>query len=199
MELTNQQLATLDELKKQAETYEQLRTELPENIANTWYKFIGQMREYFYMDEQWNGKEIVFLPSVKATLKPDKITISITGQQWEISTPDKVDEIIRTLTTKQLPERVMPTDNMRISAGNGRCDLCFFNRENCEKNGKLLDLATGFALAFGHIITAAVCESNGDNCAIIDIGQATPGMTAEQVTHILFPYWWAKSKFHKEA
>jgi len=198
MELTSQQLAKANELIKQAGIYEQLGTSLPENIATTWYKFVGQMREYFYMDEQWDGKEIVFLPYVKATLEPDKISISATGQQWEISTTEEVDNIIQTLVTMQLPERVMPTDNMKISAGNGRCDLCFYNRENCEKHNKTEDLAMGFALAFGVLVPAALCESDCDNCEF-DIGQATPGLTAEQVTHILFPYWWVNSKFHKEA
>ena len=193
----NKQLATLDKLTKQADAFVELRESLPENISAAWCKFVGQMREYFYMDEQWDGKEIVFIPYVKATLEQDKISISATEQQWEISTPEEVDNIIQTLVTMQLPERVMPTDNMKISAGNGRCDLCFYNRENSEKRGGVLDLATGMALAYGVICTTAPCESNNENCAIIDIGAATPGLTAEQVTHILFPYWWVNSKFHK--
>jgi len=201
MELSKEQLATLDKLTKQADAFVELRESMPENISAAWCKFVGQMRENFYMDEQWDGKEIVFLPSVKAKLEADKISISAMAdnpQHWEISTPEEVDSIIQMLVAKKLPERIMPTDNMQISPGNGRCDLCLYNRENNEKRGSTLDLATGMALTYGVICTTAPCEGNNDNCAIIDIGAGTPGLTAEQVTHILFPYWWTKSKFHKE-
>ena len=218
MQLTNEQFAKANALKEQADAYERLRDGLPENILAAWCRFVGQMREYFYMDEEWNGKELVFVPSVKAVLENDKITIlAVVGrglapadtettadkpQQWEIATVAEVDEIIEALVAKGLPERVMPTDNMRISPGGGRCDLCLYNRENSEKRGSVEDLAMGMALVYGHLLdlaTNALCKGDNDQCQIIDIGAATPGLTAEQVTHILFPYWWTKSRFNKEA
>jgi len=199
MQLTNEQLAKANELVKQGEAYERLREGLPEDILATWYKFVGQMREYFYMDEQWDGQELVFVPHVKAILEPDKITISTTEdkpQQWTVSSPGEVDEIIQALVATQLPERVIPKDNIQISAGGGRCDLCLYNHKNSEKRGSIEDLAMGFALAYGVLTTSAPCTGETPDCTITDIGQGTPGLTAEQVTHILFPYWWTKSRFN---
>ena len=122
------------------------------------------------------------------------------AQQWEISTAAEVDEIIQALVTVGLPERVMPTDNMRLSPGGGRCDLCLYNRENNEKQDRLIEFVMSFALCFGDGLNEAhinkLCEGDGSNCQISDIGAATPGLTAEQVTHILFPYWWTKSRFN---
>ena len=200
MELSSKQLAKLDELVKQGEAYEQLRNSLPENITSAWSRFVGQMREYFYMDEQWDGKELLFIPSIKAVLETDKITVSVIEDdtKWVISSPEEADGVIQTLIAKQLPERKISTDNMKLSAGNGRCDMCLYNSENSKKRGSIVDLATGFAMAYGHIVTSAPCDGGGTDCEIIDIGHAIPGLTAQQITDILFPYWWSKSRFNKK-
>jgi len=205
MGLNQEQLDKANEFKKQAEAYEHLMKEMPENVSSAWYRFVGQMRECFYMDEQWDGEQMTFLSkgkvSVKALLQADKITVIVDDEHAStvISTPVAVDEIIQTLITKQLPERIMPTENVQLSSGGGFCALCWYNRENSEKQDNFIDFVMGFALCYGHICESAPCESNHNNCLIDDIGHGTPGMTAEQVTHILFPYWWAKSKFNVAA
>ena len=205
MGLNQEQLAIAKELEEQANDYENFKAGLPENIAAAWYRFVGQMREYFYLDEQWDGKEMTFLSKgeilLNATLEADKISIFIlSGETREklaaISTRDSADEIIQTLMTKNFPERVMPTKNVKLSPGGGLCELCLYNLDNNEKCDRLLGLAMGFALCYGHICTSAPCGGDNENCQIIDIGQGTPGLSAEQVTHILFPYWWAKSRFN---
>jgi len=206
MELSQDQLAIVKELVRKAEAYGSLMNDLSENILAAWCRFVGQMREFFYMDEQWDGKEIAFSSKektlVKALLETDKITVYInTGETDRIltifSTSDAADETIQMLMLKQLPERIMPTENVLLSSGNGYCALCLYNRENNEKHNRIVDLAMGFALCYGSIVTSSPCESDHKNCLIDDIGRGTPGMTAEQVTHILFPYWWAKSRFNK--
>ena len=206
MGLSKEQLAIVDELKKQGDEYERLTGELPENTLAAWCNFVGQMREYFYMDEKWDGKEMEFLSprkvSVKAILEADKISVFIIENTKEeklaaVTEAGVIGDIIEMLIAKQLPERIMPADNINLSPGGGRCDLCLYNRENNEKHDRTIDLAMGFALCYGAICTSADCDGNLENCEIDDIGKGTPGLTAEQVTHILFPYWWAKSRFNR--
>lgn len=203
MELNKQQLAKVNELIRQSEAYEHLRNKLRQNILTTWFRFVGQMREYFYMDEQWDGNEITFLSDgkilVMALLENDQITVTSADNENKpktITAPENVDNVIQTLVANQLPQRNMPADKAIISPGGGRCDLCWHNRQNNEKENRIVDFAMGFAICYGVICADATCEGNGQSCTIHDIGIAIPGLTAEQVTHILFPYWWTKSRFN---
>ena len=203
MALNPEQVKLQQELKAQADAFEQLMTEIPESIKAAWHKLVGYMREYHYMDELWDGKELGFCPSgekealVTMTLIPDKILVSISGTEQrllESETPEAADEIIQIIKTKQLPDRVLPNDNMVVSPGGGRCDLCLWNVDTIAKNDRRIEMSIGFAKCYGHVddFTQYICNSDHENCGHHDIGAGVPGLTANEVTHILLPYCWAR-------
>ena len=209
MALTQEQTKQLQELKKQADDFERLTNELPENVNATWCKLVGYMREYHYMDELWDGKELAFCRAgetealVKMSLTPDKVLVFILGNEagqmsFEPATSKAADEVIQTIKTMRLPDRILPADNIVISSpGGGRCDLCLWNVDTVAKNDRRVEMSLGFAKCFGFVndftLPEQICNSDCPDCGIQDIGECTPGLTADEVTHILFPYWWTKS------
>ena len=215
MSLNPEQIKLQQELKKQADARERFNNELPENIGATWSKLVGYMREHYYMDELWDGRELAFCRDgekealVKIALSPDKILVSMSGNEaeqvsFELTTTETADEVIQALKAKRLPNRVLPTDNVRISSGGGRCDLCLINSENVENQDRRAEMSLAFtkcygdAIDFTSILCNGKCGTPDESCLIIDIGSGGPGLTADEVTHILFPYWWTKSSIKKE-
>ena len=198
----------LRKLKMQADAYEHLMSGMPQNIADTWHKLIGHMREFYYMDETWDGNELTFCAEGEALFKmilsPDKILISFPGsdaaqEPTVLTEPDSVDEIVQLVKAKQFPTRVVPSDNMRISLGGGRCDLCLYNIDTLKLGDRRVEMSLGFAkcYAIDADFTSLDCSGNCENCTISGIGGGLPGLTADEVTHSLIAYWWIKSSHNK--
>lgn len=205
MGLNKVQLDLLAELKSQSDAFERYRNGLPYGIVSLWSKLVGHMREYYYLDETWDGKELTFHSNEKSsvafigmTLEPDKIIISFKDEKSTITlmATDSDEDTIIKIKTINLPERVIPNKNIVLSSGKGRCDLCLHSTINLSKQDRRVDMSMGFAKCFGYAydMTSSECSGSCKDCRIDDIGLGTPGMTADEVTHILFPYWWTKSK-----
>lgn len=181
MKLTKEQLAMKEICLEQTKAYEQHMNELPESIRNVWYEMVAHMREEYYMDELWDGKELIFCSEneqiIKMTLAHDKIDIA-------------------QMSSKQPPKRVMP-EVTRLSAIGTRCDMCIMNSENIEKQDRRAEFEVWNAKVFGydHDYTDDGCF--GKYCGSInDIGRGTPGLTAEEITYTIYPYWWPKSRLN---
>ena len=209
MALNQEQKELQKELKMHSDAFVSLCEELPKGIVATWYKLVGYIREYCYMDEEWNGKEMTFCSEGKSFFKmvltPDAVLVSFIEKNEEseimaLSSTESVDEIIAIIKTKQFPERILPSDDVRVSSGGGRCDLCLHNNITLKKQDRRIEMALGFAKYFGdgggH--NEYVCMGKNSDCLIHDIGHGTPGLTADEVTHIAFPYWWIKSSRNKD-
>jgi len=206
MSLTKEQLQLQKQILKQGKAFERLFQKLPENIAAAWTKLLGFMRENYTMDEVWDGKTLTFVsqgkPFCELTLAPKQITFSMHGE--ETSPVNSVDETIAAIRAKRQPDRVLPSEHFTLSPGGGRCDLCLFNRDTVERKDRRVEMSLGFTKCYGdsYDFTATMCNgdhlSSGKDCTIIDIGASTPGLTADEVTDILFPYWYTKSRHYKE-
>ena len=215
MALTREQIKLQQEALMQGGIFERLINKMPEDTKAAWYKLVGHMREYYHMDELWDGKELIFCRAgetealVKMVLTPDKVLVSIPSSEagqvsFEPATPEDTDKAIQMLKTKGLPNRVLPDDNIRISSGGGRCDLCLFNNDTIAKKDRRVEMSIGMAKCYGDdtdfttLVCNGKCGTPDESCLIIDIGHCTPGLTADEVTHIIFPYWWTKSSIKKE-
>jgi len=213
MALNQEQKELQKELKMRADAFVRLCEELPKDIVAAWFKLVGYIREYCYMDEEWDGRELTFCSEGKSFFKmvltPDAVLASFLSimdkneesKIMELRSTESVDEIIAMIKAKQFPERVLPSDDVRISPGGGRCDLCLHNYITLKKQNRLIEMVLGFAKYFGDDNgdgTYYECMGNHDNCLIHDIGSGTPGLTADEVTHIAFPYWWIKSSRNKD-
>ena len=213
MSLSQEQMNLLEELKATADAFERLMNEVPEDIRDTWYKLVGYIREHFYMDETWDGKTLLFFKTMKPptatsstiklqifsmTIENDKISVSIMGtKDFVLRTPAEVDEVIATIPLYcSNPDRVLPNDNIVISKGQGRCDLCLWNSETLKRDDRRWEMSVGFAKCYGFVndFTVRQCDGTTPDCRINDIGAGTPGLTAEEITHSLLPYWWTSRR-----
>jgi len=164
------------------------------------------MRENYAMDEMWDGKTLTFVsqgePFCELTLVPKQIIFSFHSE--ETLPVNVADEIIAAIRAKRQPDRVLPSKHFTLSPGGGRCDLCLFHRDTVERQDRRVEMSLGFAKCYGdaYDFTSAMCNGDhlgsGKDCTIIDIGRAAPGLTADEVTYILFPYWYTKSRHYKE-
>jgi len=206
MGLSKEQLSMLTELKKQADAFERFRNELPYGIVTLWSKLVGHLREYYYLDEQWDGNELVLCSDghakgevlIRMKLAADKISFSFEDEAEPVvlTMSDSEGDVIERLKAKNLPKRILPNENIVVSAGKGRCDLCLHSKMSLAKQDRRVEMSMGLAKCYGWVfdMTADECSGSSPDCRIDDIGIATPGMTADEVTHILFPYWWTKSR-----
>jgi len=205
MSLTKEQLHLQKQLLKQNKAYEQQYKKMPESIAAAWTKLLGFMRENYAMDEIWEGETLCFIshgePFYKISIAPEWIAFSFHGEV--ALTFNSVDEVIEAIRGKRLPDRVLPSEHLTISPGGGRCDLCLFNRDTVQRQDRRVAMSLGFAKCYGTDVDFTTHTCNGDHsgsgkpCTIQDIGAFTPGLTADEVTHILFPYWYTKSSHYK--
>ncbi|HEX2947356.1 MAG TPA: hypothetical protein VHT96_15540 [Clostridia bacterium] len=209
MALNQEQKELQKELKTRADAFVSLCEKLPKDVVTAWFKLVGYIREYCYMDEEWDGKELIFCSEgrsfFKMVLTPDAVLTSFTDKNdeseiMELRSTESVDEIIAMIKIKQFPERVLPSDDIRVSSGGGRCDLCLHNSITLKKQDRRIEMALGFTKYFGDggSHNEHVCRGNNADCLIHDIGRGTPGLTADEVTHIAFPYWWIKSSRNKD-
>ena len=209
MALNQEQKELKKELKMRADAFVSLCEELPKDVVAAWTKLVGYIREYYYMDEEWDGKELTFYSEgdsfFKMVLTPDAVLASFMDKNeeskiMELRSMESVDEIITMIKTKQFPERVLPSDDVRVSSGGGRCDLCLHNSITLKKQDRRVEMALGFSKYYGDggSHNEYVCMGNHADCLIHDIGHGTPGLTADEVTHIAFPYWWIKSSRNED-
>jgi|GEM_PF-142222 len=209
MALNQEQKEQQKKLKTCADAFVRICEEMPNDIVSAWVKLVGYVREYCYMDEEWDGKELIFCVKEKSFFKmalaPNAVSASFADENeeseiMELKSTESVDEIISMIKTNHFPERVLPSDDVRVSSGGGRCDLCLHNNITLKKSDRRVEMALGFAKYFGdgggH--NEYVCAGNNADCLIHDIGRGTPGLTADEVTHIAFPYWWIKSSHNKD-
>ncbi|MCL2397987.1 MAG: hypothetical protein FWC93_07985 [Defluviitaleaceae bacterium] len=205
MSLTQAQRDMQKELIKQAEAYMRLCEEMPGDIAAAWYKLVGYLRDCYTMDEIWDGKELKFYAAgtelVKAALAADGVAVSFddggNGQKSAfIKSPEEVDEVVKVLGKTRLPARVLPTDI--ISPNGGLCNYCLFNEQNIKTQDRRAEMTLGFNKCYGDEGDYSAQECCGHDCPVIeDIAHGTPGLTAEEVTHLMFPWWWAKSRLNE--
>jgi len=69
------------EVAQQGEAWERLRAVLPEGVKSIWYALIGYVREYYDMDELWNGETLTFVSHAELRARYD----SIKARQAEIA------------------------------------------------------------------------------------------------------------------
>jgi len=209
MGLNQEQKELQKELKMRADAFVRLCEGLPKNIVAAWIKLVGYIREHCYMDEKWDGRELTFCvenkPVFTMILSPEAVIVSFMDDNvecvaLEINSPESVDGVITIIKEGRFPGRVLPDDDVRVSAGGGRCDLCLHNCSTIKKQDRRVEMALGFAKYFGdgNGTNEYVCMENNADCLIRDIGEGTPGLSADEVTHIAFPYWWIKSSLNKD-
>ena len=206
MSLTKEQQRLQKQLLKEGKAFERRFNKMPEQTKAAWIKLLGFMRENYAMDEIWDGKTLTFVvcgqPFCEIMLAPKQIDFSFHGEKtMAISS---VDEIMAAICAKRQPDRVIPSEHFTLSPGGGRCDLCLFNHNTVQRQDRRVEMSLGFAKCYGDAcdFTSTIC--NGDHltsrkdCTIIDIGRSAPGLTADEVTHILFPYWYTKSRHYRK-
>jgi len=110
MALNQEQKELQRELKMRADAFVSLCEELPKDIVAVWYKLVGYIREYCYMDEEWDGKEMTFCSEGKSLFKmvltPDAVVASFMNKNedskiMELRSMESVEQIIATIKTKQ--------------------------------------------------------------------------------------------------
>jgi hypothetical protein len=204
MGLSKEQLDLQKEFKNQADEYVRQCEEMPKNILATWHELVGYLRDCYYMDETWDGQELKFCSNgtelFKATLAIDGVRASFINESNELKSvlltkPEAVDDVIQMLDKTKLPERILPTDI--ISTNGGLCNVCLFNEKNIEIQDRRAEMTLGFNKCYGDDCDYSHQPCCGKDCPVItDIGHGTPGLTAEEVTHLMFPWWWAKSRLN---
>lgn len=246
MSLSQEQLNLQQELINQAEDWVRQVENLSENIKSVWYKLVGYIREYYCMNELWNGKELTFCANGELLLK---IVISFgivsvhlfdydnKNSIIELTELSSVDETIQMINLKLSANRALPVEAAIIAPCGSRCDLCLFYTGNIDKHDRRDFLSLGFAKVYGDNVDFTTSKCGGcfprrteplldekckcANCAeekgvtwcpscakikncpdfktgIIEIGAAIPGLSADEVTHILLPYW-TKSRIKGES
>ena len=201
MSLSKEQFRLQRQLLEQNKAYKRRYKRMPASVATAWTKLLGFMRENYAMDEVWEGEALTFVlngvPFCEINITPERIIFSLHGE--EMLPVNSVDEVIAAIAAKRQPNRVLPSEHFTISPGGGRCDLCLFNRDTVQRRDRRVEMTLGFAKCYGTDVDFTTHVCNGDHsgsgkpCTIHDIGSFTPGLTADEVTHILFPYWYTKS------
>ena len=207
MNLTQVQLDLQKEFVKLAETYTRLCEEMPKDILAAWYKLVGYLRDCYVMDEKWDGKELVFCSGdaelLRAVLAADGVLASFVDEGNEqrtirLTTPESADNVIKMIDKTRLPRRKLPTGNIKISPKGSLCNLCLFNGDNIAKQDRRAEMTLGFNKCYGDSYDYSSQECCGEDCLVLDdIAKGTPGLTAEEVTHLMFTWWWSKSRLNQ--
>jgi len=205
MSLTSEQRSTQKELIKQAEAYNRLCDGMPGDVSAAWFKLVGYLRDCYCMDEKWDGSALTFFANgtelFKAVLASDGVlaTFYATDEVSVLLTsPSAVDEVIHMLDKTRLPARVLPADI--ISPNGGLCNFCLFSEKNIAVQDRRAEMTLGFNKCYGDDGDYSRQPCCGKDCPVIDdIARGHPGLTAEEVTHLMFPWWWAKSRLNSNA
>ena len=204
MGLTQAQRDLQKEAIQLAEAYERLCKSMPEDMRLAWYKLVGYLRDCYCMDETWDGKELKFYDAgrelIKVSLADDSLLFSfmLEGKEYKsvpIITPAEADNAIQMIDKTRLPARTIPTEI--IAPNSGLCNVCLFNDKNIAARDRRAEMTMGFSKCYGDESDYTYQECFGKECfALNDIAHGTPGLTAEEVTHVMYQWWWAKSRLN---
>jgi len=204
MSLSQEQRILQKEAIQVAEAYESLCKSMPEDIKIAWYKLVGYFRDCHCMDESWDGKELIFhnagIELLKVKLVASGITASyvVEGKEQKsvlITKPEDVDDVIQTIDKTRLPARIIP--NELVSPNSGLCNFCLFYGKNIAMHDRRAEMTLGFSKCYGDSSDYTHQECFGNDCGVIeDIAHGTPGLTADEVSHVMFQWWWVKSRLN---